>query len=68
MRRASAGVGQAAQGDIAMVGAFENAAGDVTAIFVLLGSGREQQAGPFERDLHIGACPGIESVGNHDHL
>jgi len=56
-RRERAGIGQTAQRRIATLGAAEKLAGDIAAMVVLLGSDRQQLAGPFEGDLHIGECP-----------
>jgi len=55
-RRQRAGLGQTAQRRISVFGAAEKLAGDITATLVLLGSDRQQLAGPFEGDLHIGEC------------
>jgi len=37
-------------------GTFEKPARDIAAKVVLLGSDRQQPAGPFEGELHVGEC------------
>src|SRR6266700_5282854 len=63
--REAAGFGETAKGRVAALGAFNNPAGDVAAVSVLLGSDRQRLACPLEGNLHVRDHSGIEVFCDH---